>query len=271
MDALVDLDIAELELLMETQNQTPDSFVFQGDNGTFTPELFLSNAGTSYAPDADPFETEWLAIQLAPDTLVSGGDAAKSDSVFTEDEIIVPGTQTPSGGGGFAGFISGFGALAIQAQLDANDNAGPEDEIIVPGTRTTDSTPIQRTPENTGNFDFISNLVGTDIDEMFVFGTRNVSDGDSDNPAERGLFQFLIDLLSGEISFEELQNMQPNDVFCDIAVPATSGASLLTGTVATISILLGGPVVLLTFVIIGSTVVASASYVADQACDAAVS
>ena len=86
MDALVDLDIAELEILMENQNQTPDSFVFNGDEGTFTPELFLSNSGTPYAPDADPFETEWLALQLAPDTLVSDADATKSDNVFTEED-----------------------------------------------------------------------------------------------------------------------------------------------------------------------------------------
>jgi len=138
MDAFIDMDIAEMELLMESQDQTPDGFVFQGDVGTFTPELFLSNGNAAYAPDTDPFEAEWLALQLAPDTLMHDEGATKPDSIFSaddedDDEIIVSGTRFTSGGSGFAGFISTSSAMLIQAHLAAQDNHSPEDEIIVLG------------------------------------------------------------------------------------------------------------------------------------------
>ena len=77
MDAFVDIDIAELELLMEQQGIAPEAAAYGGET-TFTPELFLSHGSTdAYTSNFDAFEEAWLEAVLAP-------EADDSDTVSEE-------------------------------------------------------------------------------------------------------------------------------------------------------------------------------------------
>ena len=83
MDAFVDMDIAELELLMEQQGITPEATPY-GDEAMFTPELYLSHGDDdAYTNSFDAFEEAWLDSILAPETVTSGD---KSTALLTEDD-----------------------------------------------------------------------------------------------------------------------------------------------------------------------------------------
>jgi len=96
MDAFIDMDIVELEILMERQGIAPETTMFSGET-MFTPELFLShNSNDAYTNNFDAFEQAWLDTVLAPDTADDVAVAAdKSTALFNgdDDDANGPGSE----------------------------------------------------------------------------------------------------------------------------------------------------------------------------------
>ncbi len=166
MDAFVDIDIAELELLMEQQGMSPEAATYGGDP-TFTPELFLSHGSTdAYTSNFDAFEEAWLETVLAPEA--DGDDAISDDkptTLFTEgDEEPEPEDQP--------------------GLIDDNGPGGANYEVIVNGVTTRNSGGDTNTAINNFSGDGIDqNGPGGAYYEVFVTGSQNPQPtGDGDEP-----------------------------------------------------------------------------------------
>ena len=148
MDALVDLEIAELELLAEQQNHTLET-----DN--LVPELeftFFENTSShsDTALDIDPFEQIWLDVILKNDAPATVPTKSGENPLFTIDD------------GGYNDLFSTFDILTED-----------DDEIIVTGTKNGD-------PWTTSVSQEFLNTLGITIEE-YLFGSNwNLADGVTD-------------------------------------------------------------------------------------------